>query len=67
MVRMRREQAASEESKTPQIDNIILLDRSTDLLTPFMSQLTYEGLIDELMGIKNSAYLQYLLACPVLV
>lgn len=55
-MRMRREQAGSEEQITPQIDNLILLDRTVDLLTPFLSQLTYEGFIDEIFHIKLSKY-----------
>ena len=53
MMRLRREQAGEEEQITPQIDHLILIDRSSDLLTPFFSQLTYEGFIDELFQIKN--------------
>ena len=41
-------------SMAPQIDAIILLDRSVDFLTPLCTQLTYEGLIDEVYGIKYS-------------
>jgi len=43
-----------EREVAPQIDAIILLDRSVDLLTPLSTQLTYEGLIDEIYGIKHS-------------
>jgi hypothetical protein len=32
----------------------LLLDRGVDLLTPLATQLTYEGLIDEIFGINNS-------------
>lgn len=39
------------------IDHLILIDRSVDLLTPMVTQLTYEGLIDELFGIDFCAYL----------
>ena len=39
-----------------QIDQLILLDRSVDLLTPLATQLTYEGLIDEIFGIHNSKF-----------
>ena len=35
------------------IDALIVLDRQIDLVTPLLTQLTYEGLIDELFGIKN--------------
>ncbi|CDZ97750.1 Vacuolar sorting protein VPS33/slp1 (Sec1 family) [Phaffia rhodozyma] len=37
-----------------QIDSLILLDRSADWVTPMCTQLTYEGLVDETMGIKNA-------------
>ncbi|KAA1467771.1 Sec1-like protein [Dentipellis sp. KUC8613] len=36
------------------IDSLIVLDRRVDMVTPLLTQLTYEGLIDEVMGIKNS-------------
>ncbi|KAI0778775.1 Sec1-like protein [Trametes elegans] len=36
------------------IDSLILLDRRVDMISPLLTQLTYEGLIDELIGIKNS-------------
>ncbi|CAL1694403.1 unnamed protein product [Somion occarium] len=35
-------------------DSLIILDRRVDMITPLLTQLTYEGLIDELVGIKNS-------------
>lgn len=31
-------------------DRLIILDRRIDLVTPFLTQLTYEGLIDETCG-----------------
>lgn len=33
---------------------LLVLDREVDLVTPLVTPLTYEGLIDELIGIKNS-------------
>ncbi|KAF5332764.1 hypothetical protein D9611_005090 [Ephemerocybe angulata] len=36
------------------IDSLIVLDRRVDMITPLLTQLTYEGLLDELIGIKNS-------------
>ncbi|KAL7745531.1 hypothetical protein ACLKA6_015521 [Drosophila palustris] len=36
------------------IDQLILLDRGIDLLTPLATQLTYEGLIDEFYGIRHN-------------
>jgi vacuolar protein sorting-associated protein 33A len=35
------------------IDSLIILDRRVDMVTPLLTQLTYEGLMDELLGIKN--------------
>ncbi|CAI9744345.1 sorting-associated 33A-like isoform X2 [Octopus vulgaris] len=52
MLRMRREQGGREPQLTPQIDNLLIIDRNVDLLTPMLSQLTYEGLIDEIFGIN---------------
>jgi len=37
----------------PRIDGIVLLDRSVDLISPMCTQLTYEGLVDEILGIHN--------------
>ena len=56
MVRKRREMADMESQITPQIDSLLLIDRSVDLITPLLTQLTYEGLIDEIFGIENSEY-----------
>jgi hypothetical protein len=38
------------------IDSLIILDRHVDMITPLLTQLTYEGLVDELIGIKNCEY-----------
>ncbi len=55
MFRMRRELGPNEEPQiTPKVDNLILIDRNVDYITPMMTQLTYEGLIDENFGIKYS-------------
>lgn len=35
------------------VDSLIILDRRVDMITPLLTQLTYEGLIDEMIGIKN--------------
>jgi len=39
---------------TPEFSEVIIMDRAVDLITPLMTQLTYEGLIDELYGINNN-------------
>lgn len=55
LFRMRKEMSQNQEPQiTPKIDNLILIDRNVDLITPMMTQLTYEGLIDENFGIKYS-------------
>lgn len=39
-------------NNTSQIDALLLLDREVDTVTPLLLQTTYEGLIDELLGIS---------------
>lgn len=53
MLRMKREFAGSHTQILPVFDTLLLLDRNVDLLTPLATQLTYEGLIDEIFGITN--------------
>ncbi|THV06595.1 Sec1-like protein [Dendrothele bispora CBS 962.96] len=36
-----------------EFDSLIVIDRRVDMITPLLTQLTYEGLVDELIGIKN--------------
>lgn len=60
ITRQRREYLASDpsnpnlQSASQSIDSIIILDRSVDLATPLCTQLTYEGLIDEVVGIHSA-------------
>ena len=35
-------------------ESLIIIDREIDYATPLLTQLTYEGLIDEVVGIKNN-------------
>lgn len=35
-------------------DSLIVVDRRVDMITPLLTQLTYEGLIDEIIHVKNS-------------
>ena len=35
------------------IDEMIIFDREVDGISPMCTQLTYEGLLDEVLGIKN--------------
>ncbi len=39
----------------PRISRVILIDREADLVTPCMSQITLEGLIDEVSGIRGGS------------
>lgn len=52
-IRMMREQA-DPPLVPPEIESVIIIDRSVDLATPLCTQLTYEGLVDEFFGIKNN-------------
>lgn len=61
--RMRQELLAGEDASeankiglTPSTTNesVIIIDREVDFVTPLLTQLTYEGLIDEVFEIQNS-------------
>lgn len=63
LVRMRQEHLAGETTSdsgsvtlTPSTTNesVILIDREVDFVTPLLTQLTYEGLIDEVFEIQNN-------------
>lgn len=41
-------------SPSTTIESAIIIDREVDFVTPLLTQLTYEGLIDELFGIENN-------------
>ena len=57
LLRMRKEATSQQsEPQFSKIDNLILIDRSVDFITPMMTQLTYEGLVDENIGIKYSLF-----------
>lgn len=40
--------------QTSKIDSVFLIDRAVDLITPLLTQHTYEGLIDENFGISQT-------------
>jgi len=46
--------ASSNSSEPPLFDTIVVLDRQVDLVSLLMTQLTYEGLIDEFCGIHQT-------------
>jgi vacuolar protein sorting-associated protein 33A len=64
LVRMRKEVEAEQSSTTgpdygnmlpsSSIEQLIIIDREVDFGTPLLTQLTYEGLIDEFVGIQNN-------------
>jgi hypothetical protein len=63
LARMRQELIAGEDTNesnklglTPSatIESLIVIDREVDYATPLLTQLTYEGLIDETVGIQNN-------------
>lgn len=63
LVRMRQELLAGEDAAeankiglTPSTTNesVIIIDREVDFVTPLLTQLTYEGLIDEVFEIENN-------------
>ncbi|KAJ5080378.1 vacuolar protein sorting-associated protein 33a [Anaeramoeba ignava] len=49
-----RYESIIDESLEPKIQNLVIIDRTADMLTPMATQLTYEGLVDELFGINHS-------------
>ena len=62
LLRMRAEAAAEETTTSSKfgmmpsatIDSLIIIDREIDFATVLLTQLTYEGLLDEMFGIKHS-------------
>ncbi|KAI1433761.1 vacuolar protein sorting 33A-like protein [Xylaria sp. CBS 124048] len=63
LARMRQEVLVGESTDqmnkpglTPSnsIESVIIIDREVDFVTPLLTQLTYEGLIDEVWGIQNN-------------
>ncbi|KAI3426123.1 hypothetical protein D9Q98_008502 [Chlorella vulgaris] len=53
MSRMRQEQGTDAPAAGADgIDTLILLDRCLDMVTPMCTQLTYEGLLDEVFGLS---------------
>jgi hypothetical protein len=60
LLRMRQESIIDSRTalygvgQSQSIESLIIIDREVDFITPLLTQLTYEGLIDEKYGIKNS-------------
>ncbi|KAI1152164.1 Sec1-like protein [Nemania diffusa] len=63
LTRMRQEilaggstDAENQTGLTPSnsLESVVIIDREVDFVTPLLTQLTYEGLIDEVWGIQNN-------------
>ncbi|RZC91040.1 hypothetical protein C5167_028872 [Papaver somniferum] len=57
LTRMQVEEPVSTSSDVgiPEINTLILLDREVDMVTPMCFQLTYEGLMDEILRVNNGS------------
>ncbi|GAB2223491.1 hypothetical protein Droror1_Dr00017632 [Drosera rotundifolia] len=49
------EPVSTPHAGIPEIQTLTLLDRDVDMVTPMLSQLTYEGLLDEILHVNNGA------------
>ena len=47
--------ATGDMGMRSRIEKLVILDRTTDLVTPLLTQFTYEGLLDEILGVRLSA------------
>ena len=54
--------AEIDRDGSPQIDMIVLIDRDVDMVTPLCTQTTYEGLLDEVLGISATGTVAFLRA-----
>ena len=52
MLRMKDEDT-EKSTQSPEIDTLILLDRRVDMVSPMVTPLTFEALMDETMNIEN--------------
>ena len=59
LLHLRREEDSLKQEKQISynsmklIDTLVVMDREVDLISPLITPLTYEGLIDEVIGIEN--------------
>ena len=60
LLHLRREDAAQVQNLSsaipgirPEIHTLVVMDREVDLVSPLVTPLTYEGLVDDLIGIEN--------------
>ncbi|GJP51915.1 hypothetical protein CLOM_g11043 [Closterium sp. NIES-68] len=52
---MREQKSHVVPVEHPSVDMMVLIDRQVDMFTPACTQLTYEGLLDELLQVANGA------------
>ncbi len=50
--RFLEEERSELSTDDPEIDTLILLDRAVDMVTPLVLPLTYEALVDHILGIE---------------
>jgi hypothetical protein len=56
MLKLRREmQLGLTQTEPPAISEVIIIDRLVDPITPMLTMLTYEGLVDEFFGLNTSS------------
>lgn len=55
LLKKRKELEHRCSKQVSQIDSLFIIDRSIDLVSPLITQLTYEGLIDEIYSIKSNS------------
>lgn len=54
MMKLKQEISGIEPTVISQVDQLILIDRSIDLLTPMTFQVSYEAILDEIYGINQT-------------
>ena len=52
MEKKKKEAFGTKYPTLPTFDSMVLIDRSVDLISPLPTQYTYEGLLDEMIGIE---------------
>ena len=49
-----KEAKENDEIQSPEIDALVLMDRTVDLYSVLLTQMTYEGIVDEFFSIKTA-------------
>ena len=61
----KEDSGAVDSSIKSEIDTLFVIDRDVDLITPMVTPLTYEALIDEIIGIESGAIKVYIHVFPI--